>query len=160
MAYIFFIIVHTIQGIILWVSNKAAKGVKYAVNTNENSSWASKNMAMLGLLILAFLFIHMGDFWFKMHWEMLPMAEYAGYDDPIADLHSRVSIAYDQLWIVIVYLIGLIALAFHLNHGFSSAFQTLGIRHKKVYPINRVFRESVLNFDPFRICVYSTIHVL
>ena len=57
-----FILLHAVQGIVIWLSNKSAKGGKYAVNTSDNGSWASKNMGMLGLLILSFILIHMGDF--------------------------------------------------------------------------------------------------
>jgi len=133
------IILHAIQGILLYLQNKKKSGgkigSKYAVSTTANGSIASKNMALLGTFILFFICIHMGDFWWKMKWGQLPMVTYEGYDEPIADLYLRVSTAFEQLWIVIIYLIGLIALAFHLIHGFGSAFQTLGIQHKKYTPI-------------------------
>jgi len=133
------ILLHAVQGILLYFTNKKKSGgkigSKYAVSTNANGSWGSKNMALLGTFILFFICIHMGDFWLKMKMGDLKMVPYEGYDAPIADLYTRVSTAFDQLWIVIVYLIGLIALAFHLIHGFGSAFQTLGIRHKKYTPL-------------------------
>lgn len=131
----FLILLHTIQGILLAITNRAAKGSKYAVSTNENASWASKNMAMLGVLIFAFLCIHMGDFWWKMKRNVLQMVDVEGYEFQVADLYGRVYEAYQETWIVIVYIIGLIALAIHLRHGFQSAFTTLGIRHKKYTPI-------------------------
>lgn len=133
------ILLHAIQGIILYLANKKKSGgnigSKYAVSTYKNGSWGSKNMALLGTFILFFICIHMGDFWWKMKMDDLPMLTYDGYDEPIADLYGRVSAAFNELWIVIVYLIGLIALAFHLIHGFGSAFQTLGLRHKKYTPM-------------------------
>jgi succinate dehydrogenase / fumarate reductase, cytochrome b subunit len=59
----FFILVHTVQGIALWKANREAKGTSYAVSPSVPSvTWASKNMALLGTLIFAFLLIHMGDF--------------------------------------------------------------------------------------------------
>lgn len=131
----FFILLHSVQGILLTVYNKRAKGSKYAVNTYENSSWASKNMALLGILIFAFLMLHMGDFWWKMKQNELDMVSYAGFDHAVKDLYTRVSIAFKELWIVFAYLIGLLALFFHLWHGFDSAFQTLGLRHKKYTPL-------------------------
>lgn len=132
----FFIILHSIQGIILAIYNKKAKGKKYAVSTNANATWASKNMALLGILIFAFLMLHMGDFWWKMKFtEELDMVTYAGFDPAVKDLYSRVSMAFGELWIVVCYIIGLLALAFHLLHGFESAFQTLGLRHKKYTPL-------------------------
>jgi succinate dehydrogenase / fumarate reductase cytochrome b subunit len=92
-------------------------------------------MAMLGILVFAFLCIHMGDFWYKMKFtDTLAMVEVSSYDFQVADLYDRVHVAYQELWIVVVYLIGLLALSFHLLHGFASAFQTLGLRHKKYTP--------------------------
>lgn len=131
----FFIILHAIQGIILAFQNKSAKGSKYAVSTNANASWASKNMALLGILILAFLLLHMGDFWFRMKIGWTNMVLYEGYDYEVKDLYERVVISFSQLWVVVLYLVGLLALAFHLHHGFASAFQTLGLNHKKYTPI-------------------------
>jgi succinate dehydrogenase / fumarate reductase cytochrome b subunit len=91
-------------------------------------------MALLGTFILAFLFIHMGDFWFKMKTEVLPMVEIAGFDEPIADLYFRVAEAFKNPLIVAAYVFGQLVLAMHLWHGFQSAFQTLGLNHKKYTP--------------------------
>lgn len=133
------ILLHAVQGILLALANKKKSGSnsasKYAVRTYTNGSWASKNMALLGTLILFFLFVHMGDFWLKMKLGRLDMITYDGYEHEVKDLYSRVNIAFSELWIVIVYLIGLLALAFHLIHGWGSAFQTLGLRHPKYTPL-------------------------
>jgi len=129
----FFILLHTVQGLLLWAVNKSKKGSTYVVKTKDNSSWASNNMALLGTLVLFFLFIHMGDFWLKMKMGQLDMVTYDGNE--VKDLYARVNLAFKELWIVIAYLIGLIALGFHLSHGFASAFQTLGLNHKKYTPI-------------------------
>lgn len=131
----FFIVLHAIQGFVLAFVNKSRKGSKYGVQTKDNASWASRNMALLGTLILFFLFIHMGDFWLKMKLGDVSMVSYDGYDGQVQNLYERVYISFKELWIVIVYLIGLVALAFHLHHGFASAFQTLGLRHKKYTPM-------------------------
>jgi len=133
-----FILLHALQGVIMAWQNKKAKGGKSLVNTYSNKSWASSNMALLGILIFAFICIHMGDFWFKMKFtsQIDVIKDYAGYEGVgVKDLYKRVSAAFGQLWIVIVYLIGMGALAFHLMHGFASAFQTLGLNHKKYTPL-------------------------
>jgi succinate dehydrogenase / fumarate reductase cytochrome b subunit len=130
----FFIVLHAFVGISIALYNRNAKGQKYAVANNNKTTWASKNMALLGTLILAFILIHMGDFWFKMKFtNELAIKEYGGIQ--VKDLYTRVSTAFSQLWIVIVYLIGLLVLSFHLWHGFQSAFQTLGLNHKKYTPL-------------------------
>ena len=78
----------------------------------------------------------MGDFWVKMRFtDQLTMVSYTGHDEAVQDIYSRVNVAFQELWIVIVYLIGVLALAMHLIHGFQSAFQTLGLAHKKYTPL-------------------------
>ena len=81
----FFILLHAIQGMILWKNNRAAKGGKYAVQSKE-STWSSRNMGMLGVLLFVFLGIHMGDFWWAMKRHQLPLVSYEGYPD-IQDLY-------------------------------------------------------------------------
>ncbi len=130
----FFIILHIIVGFLLAFYNRGAKGQKYAVSSSLKTSWSSKNMALLGTLILAFLLLHMGDFWLKMKLGQLDMISYAGVEGEMKDLYSRVSIAFKNPLIVIAYLVGLLVLSFHLSHGFQSAFQTLGINNKNYTP--------------------------
>ncbi len=129
-----FIFLHAIQGILLYFKNKSAKGSKYAVSPKNNVSWASKNMALLGTLILAFILMHLGHFWlrFKFFSDM-PSIAYDGVE--ILNAYESVSIIFSNPIWVLCYLIGLVALSFHLWHGFASAFQTLGINHKKYTPI-------------------------
>jgi succinate dehydrogenase / fumarate reductase, cytochrome b subunit len=130
----FFIILHAVQGILLYFKNRAAKGSRYAVASTTTTSLPARHMALLGTLILAFLFIHMGDFWLKMKMGALDTVPYNGYDEPINDLYSRVAEAFKNPLIVAAYVIGQIVLAMHLWHGFQSAFQTLGLNHKKYTP--------------------------
>lgn len=66
------------------------------------------------------------------------LVTYAGVEGQVKDLYERVSISFKELWIVIVYMVGLLALAFHLKHGFQSAFQTLGLNHRKYTPFIKI----------------------
>lgn len=133
-----FIILHAIQGLLLWRANRKSKGTTYLVKTaSPYTTWSSRQMALLGTLILAFLFIHMGDFWAKVKLHQLDLKTYANYNngEGIEDLYARVSAAFHNPLIVFAYLIGQIVLSFHLWHGFQSAFQTLGINHPKYTPL-------------------------
>ncbi|MCB9283387.1 MAG: succinate dehydrogenase cytochrome b subunit [Lewinellaceae bacterium] len=134
-----FILLHAIQGIALWVQNRRARGgqgyaVKVTRTTNTNS-FASRNMAFLGLLILVFLGIHMGDFWWKVKFGTTPMVTYEGED--YQNLYALVESSFRIGWIVALYVLSMVGLFFHLLHGFQSAFQTLGINHKKYTPVIR-----------------------
>jgi succinate dehydrogenase / fumarate reductase, cytochrome b subunit len=131
-----FILLHIIQGILIALQNRGARKKGYAVANRKSNTFASRNMALLGLLVFFFLAVHMGDFWYKMKFTgELDMITYAGYDFAVKDLYGRVNTAFQEWWIVLIYVLGLIALALHLWHGFQSAFQTLGLNHKKYTPI-------------------------
>lgn len=132
----FFIILHAVAGLWIAYQNKAAKGSRYAVSHRHGTSWASNNMALLGTLILAFIFLHLGDFWYKMKFtDQLNMVSYESHPVAVKDLYERVATAFSELWIVIAYLMGMVVLGFHLWHGFQSAFQTLGLNHVKYTPL-------------------------
>lgn len=131
-----FIILHAIQGIILALNNRKAKGQTYKGGSPAKATWNGKNMGLLGILIFAFLCLHMGDFWFKMRFtDSLPLLNYPGVDHPVQDIYTRVSIAFQNPVVVGIYVLGVFALALHLIHGFQSAFQTLGWNHKKYTPV-------------------------
>jgi succinate dehydrogenase / fumarate reductase cytochrome b subunit len=122
------ILVHAIWALLLTVQNKKARGSSYAM-VNKSSAWSSRNMGVLGTIIFIFIVIHMKDFWAQMHWGGIPTANYDGED--VKDLYSIVALAFAELWYVILYVVCMIALAFHLWHGFASGFQTLGLNHAK-----------------------------
>ena len=93
-------------------------------------------MALLGTLILAFLIMHMGDFWFKMKFtDQLELVKYESFDNiEVKNLYKAVETSFKEWWIVAAYILGQVALFFHLSHGFASAFQTLGLNHRKYTP--------------------------
>ncbi len=127
------VIAHVIYSIILSRHNKAARPVGYAESkASTNSGLASRNMGILGTIILIFLVVHMQSFWAQMHWGNLPMVIYEG--EEYKDLYSIVNFAFQNIFMVIGYVVAMAFLAFHLSHGFASAFQTLGLNHKKYSP--------------------------
>lgn len=76
MSYLtyFSILFHAIDGIVLTIQNKKARPIGYAKeNASANSKWASRNMAVLGTLILVFIVLHMTHFWAKMHFSEMPL---------------------------------------------------------------------------------------
>jgi succinate dehydrogenase / fumarate reductase, cytochrome b subunit len=124
-----FIIIHIVWAIILSRKNRAARGAQgYAVSKNS-STWSSRNMGILGTIILIFLVIHLKGFWYEMHWGDLNSQTYEG--ETYRDLYAVVNFAYSQPLYVLIYVVSMIFLAFHLYHGFGSAFQTLGLNHVK-----------------------------
>jgi len=127
------ILVHIIWAIWLTKQNRDARGSEgYAVSKNP-STWSSRNMGILGTLILIFLVIHLRGFWYEMHWGGIPTKTYNGVE--VKDLYTVVATAYAEPLYVIIYIISMAVLAFHLYHGFGSAFQTLGLNHVKYNPV-------------------------
>lgn len=122
------IITHALVALFLTIYNKKARGSKgYAVKNTVSSTWASRNMGILGTILLVFIVIHLKDFWAVMHFgELQPMADGEG-----KDLYSLVAVWFKVEWYVALYVVCMGAVAFHLWHGFASAFQTLGLNHLK-----------------------------
>jgi succinate dehydrogenase / fumarate reductase cytochrome b subunit len=187
----FSILFHAFDGILLTVQNVKARPIAYAKNKPEtNTKWASRNMAILGTLILIFIVTHMVSFWGRMHFdkdmpiqkfvverEMAPgmpkmkqeyyvttswgqeryfpvhnvdgknlvlegTGIYAVSGDKKVKLFEvykdlyQITVAFFQdakygLIYTILYVISMVVLAFHLSHGFASAFQSMGWNHRK-----------------------------
>jgi succinate dehydrogenase / fumarate reductase cytochrome b subunit len=118
---IVFLLWHAILGLQLWFKNMGRRKVKYAVKAgNKTSSWYSRSMGILGTLILLFLIVHLSAFW-------LPNRTNQIVEGAELDLFQRMADAFSNPLIVAIYLFGCIALAWHLVHGFFSAFQTFGL---------------------------------
>ncbi|MEH0156803.1 succinate dehydrogenase cytochrome b subunit [Limibacter armeniacum] len=137
-AFKLFFAVHIIWAVILTINNRKARGPHaYAKSKNSASSWASANMGLLGSLIFVFLVIHLAQFWGRVHYGSMPEVSYAGFNggSPVKDLYLVVMEAYQSPMWVALYVISMAVLAYHLWHGFASAFQTLGVNNSKYTPI-------------------------
>jgi succinate dehydrogenase / fumarate reductase cytochrome b subunit len=127
------VIGHIVYSILLSQHNKSARPVSYSTSKGStNSAWSSRNMGVLGTIILIFLVVHLQGFWAQMHWGEVPTITYEG--EVYKNLFLIVSEAFKQEWLVALYVLSMIFLGFHLSHGFASAFQTFGINHKKYSP--------------------------
>ena len=177
------ILFHAIDGIVLTIQNKKARPVAYAKTDGSSSSFSSRNMAVLGTIILVFIVTHMVNFWAVMHFDKnmplqtisigvqgqqqeyylttdggyLPKAQVdqkaikienrTEFFDAAAnvkikegykDLH-KITVAFFKdpktgLIATILYVLAMFTLAFHLLHGFQSAFQSLGLNNPKYTP--------------------------
>jgi succinate dehydrogenase / fumarate reductase cytochrome b subunit len=123
---------HIIDAVLLTKANKAAQPVKYAMD-KKNSSWYSRNMGLTGSIILAFLVLHLQSFWYQYKFgEVVYVLDSNG--ESIKDMYTIVITAFQQSWYAGIYVIAMVLLGSHLNHGFQSAFQSVGLRHKKYTP--------------------------
>lgn len=128
-----FIALHAIYSAILTRHNKKSRPVGYAVTkASANSTWSSRNMGILGSLILIFILVHLRGFWYEFKFGEIPYVTYDGVT--YKDGYTVVATAYENILYVIFYVVSMAVLAFHLAHGFASAFQTLGVNHSKYTP--------------------------
>lgn len=120
------IIVHIVQAVNLTRQNAQARPVKYAqYKVNETSNWFSRNMGITGSLILFFLVVHLWRFFVPYR-----ITGEVGGESQL-NVAQDVKLAFQNGWYVLFYLISITILAFHLNHGFHSAFKSLGLNSKK-----------------------------
>jgi succinate dehydrogenase / fumarate reductase cytochrome b subunit len=98
----------------------------------DASPWNSRNMGLLGTVILIFLVIHLKDFWYVSDFTTMALDK-QGYKD----MYSVVVLTFHQWWYILIYEISFIALGFHLLHGFFSAARTLGLYHPKYVKLVR-----------------------
>jgi succinate dehydrogenase / fumarate reductase cytochrome b subunit len=138
-----FLLLHIVQGLMLWAQNNKARPIKYAKNNAaSNSKWYSRSMGLLGTLVLMFLILHLYHFWVPSRFggmanihtlEATTLGDYANQE--AHNLYKEMLTVFQSPWVVIVYVLGVFSLFWHLLHGFQSAFQTFGINHKKYTPI-------------------------
>ncbi|MCK9408010.1 MAG: succinate dehydrogenase cytochrome b subunit [Bacteroidetes bacterium] len=113
------ILLHIVNGIRLWLSNRTARGKGYGeYRLDENTTLQARMMKFSAALVLLFLVIHLQKFWVP--------ARFLGEHD----IASLIYYTFQQPFYVIFYLVSLIVVGYHLRHGFQSAFQTMGFRTK------------------------------
>jgi len=125
------IFLHIIQGLMLEFSNRSKRQKGYAVALgNKGSKWYSRSMGLLGTILLLFLILHWWHFWVP--------ARFTGHEQltevegtHMHNMFNLMQYTFSQGWVVVVYVLGCISLAYHLLHGFQSAFRTMGVHNKR-----------------------------
>lgn len=126
------IFIHFLYAIILTLRNmKARGGVKYAERTAEPGvEWASKNMFVLGVIVVCGLLLHFYNFWFNMQWTEIMGAHENSFGLSPLDGAALVRLHFANPLYVAIYLIWFLALWFHLTHGVWSMLHTVGWNSK------------------------------
>ncbi len=124
-------IIHIYTSILLTIENLAARPVKYEKDVSAGKrTFMSANMFVTGLIVLIFVGIHIWGFKYG-NWSNNPAATVNPTD---LTMYGLVALKFKGVFYALGYTIAVIALGFHLNHAFQSAFQTLGINHMKYTP--------------------------
>ncbi len=123
-------LVHIVYAFILTLNNIQARGgyKRYEVASKaKTETWASKNMLVLGVVVLGLVGFHLTHFWAEMQLKEMFMGI---PHDQLASPYELLNITFKNWWMVVLYIIWFVALGLHLNHGFWSAFQTIGLSNK------------------------------
>lgn len=121
---------HIIQAYVLELQNRKKRAIGYQVPMgNKGSKWYSRYMGWLGTFILLFLVIHIRNFWIPSRFTDMQEVTYNGVT--MHDLYGLMRDTFTNIWLVALYLVGCVSLAFHLMHGFQSAFRSLGVYNNR-----------------------------
>ncbi len=120
---------HIVNGVRLWIANRQARPERYAVNAaSKNSSYFSRTMLSTGSIVFIFLILHLSSFWATFNFQGHP-------ETGEFEFFEIVVYFFSMPWYAVFYIIAMVLLGFHLNHGFQSAFQTFGWNNSKYFPV-------------------------
>ncbi len=138
---------HLIYAFVLSLQNYRARGTqRYAVvEKQEGVSWASKNMLVIGVIVLVGLGLHLFNFWANM--QLPEVLHKLGYEDAdityAADGVYHIENTFSCSVYSIIYLVWLVFLWFHLDHGIASVMQSIGwsnhVWQKRIECLGRFF---------------------
>ncbi|MGJ1198335.1 succinate dehydrogenase cytochrome b subunit [Sphingobacterium spiritivorum] len=120
------ILLHMLDALVITIRNRKSGGSYRQDKRGRASKWYSRNMGILGTIILIFLVIHFQNFWYVYKFGTLPLD-----DNGHKDLYLLVVTTFKEWWYVLIYVLAMIALCYHLIHGVYSSIRTLGLFHPK-----------------------------
>lgn len=153
------VVIHFAYAIWLTIQNRHARGNdRYAVTASrEGVEWESENMLVLGVIVIGFIVLHLYNFWFKMQFAELTGIETGAFDPQNGAAYVK-ALFTEPLWgqiYCVFYLLWLVVLWLHLNHGVGSAMTSMGLNNlkwqKRVEVISTVVATIVIL--PFTIVV-------
>ncbi|MDI9357483.1 MAG: succinate dehydrogenase cytochrome b subunit [Phycisphaerales bacterium] len=129
------LLAHIVQGLMLTFENRSKRTIGYKVPYTKGSKWYSRSMGLLGTLLLLFLILHLYNFWIPSRLggkvgDIHHLQEVIYNGRSYHNLFIEMQIVFQSGLIVVIYVLGCIALAYHLLHGFLSAFKTMGVLNK------------------------------
>ncbi|MDN5627152.1 MAG: succinate dehydrogenase cytochrome b subunit, partial [Weeksellaceae bacterium] len=117
---------HAVDGLIITIKNRKTQPNYQNDRRARASKWYSRNMGILGTILLIFLVIHFQNFWYVYKFGSIPLDSNGN-----KDLYILVVTVFKEWWYVVIYVLSMIALCYHLIHGIYSATRTLGLFHPK-----------------------------
>lgn len=129
-------VLHFLTAYLLVVENNKARPQTYAVKKNLASTFASRTMIYTGTIVIAFGIIHI------LHYTMLKLNPEFKVLDWVAtsgmyegktlhDVYAMMILGFSNTWVSLAYIFSMVVIGFHLSHGVSSMFQSVGFRDEK-----------------------------
>jgi succinate dehydrogenase / fumarate reductase cytochrome b subunit len=134
-----FFLLHVITAYSLAAENKAARPRRYVFEDTFKASYASRTMARTGTIVLLFILYHLAHYTFRITNYAGPYIDNQGRDD----VYTMVVAGFQQPFISITYIAAMLVLGYHLSHGLSSMFQSVGLNHSKYNLFFRKFMPLV-----------------
>ena len=128
------VVIHFIYAVILTLKTTAHAARSVTPSREPGVTWASKNMLVLGVIVLLGLLLHLYNFWAKMQLVEILGGHTNSLGFGAADGASLIAYTFSQWYYVVLYLVWFAALWFHLTHGVWSMFQTVGWANDTWYP--------------------------
>lgn len=125
------VVVHVWMAILLTLENRRARPISYVKDATVQASYASRTMIWSGLIILAFIIFHLAHYTLQIVHPIFKSLEYVEDGHRIHDVFGMVLVGFSYPAVVAFYVIAIGLLCFHLSHGVSSLFQSLGVRNDK-----------------------------
>ena len=117
--------VHIAWATVITLMNRLARPVKYKTQSAPSlSKWESRNMYILGLIVLGALAWHLSHFWWNMQFQHFIGAE------AVSNPYSLLVQTFSNPCISVLYMVWVVALWFHLNHGFWAALHSVGLNNQ------------------------------
>jgi succinate dehydrogenase / fumarate reductase, cytochrome b subunit len=132
-------VLHVFLAVRLQMRNREARPERYQYPGTVQATTASVTMLYSGLLILAFVVYHLAHYTFGLVHETEDGKNLLELHDKLGrhDVYEMTRIGFSKWWVTLSYVVAQVVLWFHLSHGISSTFQTLGWNAPKYWSLIR-----------------------
>lgn len=127
------VVIHVLAAIRLTALNRSARSIPYLEQKSIKATLASRVMGISGCVVLAFIVFHILHF--TVHSVPGTGEMHAVDEKGRHDVYVMMISAFQIWWVVLVYIVGVALLSFHLSHGVTSMFRSLGLSGAKLTPV-------------------------
>ncbi|MCB2229365.1 succinate dehydrogenase cytochrome b subunit [bacterium] len=128
---ILFILIHIWEGIKLKLENVASRPEPYSYRKYRKASLASRTMIWTGLIIASFVGYHLAHFTVQAtNPAFKTLVDAQGRHD----VYSMMILGFQNVWVSLLYIIAIGLLCYHLSHGVTSMFQSMGLNKPETQP--------------------------